>query len=156
MKEKDYKFALKYLEETSKGLLKLSKEKKFKLPFMIFRIQVLLNTNVDDILQQIPENFFNSISTAYNVDNIYFFVLPVYFEMIINTLKNLKPEIIETIGSGFLDKVENQFLMADLIMLYSNKAAKKGIVKIDATELEWKGEPAFSLELGKQKNESNK
>lgn len=39
-------------------------------------------------------------------------------------------------------------------MNYKNKKALKGIVKIDGTELEWKGEPAFTLEKS-QPNEKS-
>ncbi len=43
-------------------------------------------------------------------------------------------------------KSENQYLFVDFNMQYENKKALKGLIKIDATELEWKSEPAFTLE----------
>ena len=152
MKQKDYDFNLKFLEETSLGMLDLSKKKGFELPFRIYRIQIKLETNIHEILTQIRESFFDKISTAYNYDNIYFFVIPEEFNLVLETLKNLNPENIETIGAGFIDKIENQFLLVEFFMHYENKRTLRGIVKIDATELEWKGEPAFTLERGpKQK-----
>src|SRR3989338_9650318 len=102
MKQKDYDFNLKFLEETSLGMLNLSKKKGFELPFRIYRIQIRIDTNVHEILTQIEEAFFDKISTAYNYDNIYFFVVPEYFEFALETLKNLNPENIETIGAGFI------------------------------------------------------
>ena len=149
MKQKDYDFNLKFLEETSLGMLNLSKKKGFELPFRIYRIQIKLDTNVHEILTQIKESFFDKISTAYNYDNIYFFAVPEDFELVLETLKNLNPESIETIGAGFIDKIENQFLSVEFFMHYENKRSTKGIVKIDGVELEWKGEPAFTLEKGK-------
>lgn len=149
MKQKDYDFNLKFLEETSLGMLTLSKKKGFELPFRIYRIQIKLDTNVHEILTQIEESFFDKISTAYNYDNIYFFAVPEDFELVLETLKNLNPESIETIGAGFIDKMENQFLFVEFFMHYENKRSSRGIVKIDGVELEWKGEPAFILEKGK-------
>ena len=149
MKKEDYDFNLKFLEETSLGMFDLSKKKGFELPFRIYRIQIKLDTTVHEILTQIQESFFDKISTAYNYDNIYFFVVPEDFEIVLETLKNLNPENIETIGAGFIDKMENHFLLVEFFMHYENKKALKGIVKIDATELEWKGEPAFTLEKTK-------
>ena len=78
--------------------------------------------------------------------------MPEDFDLMIETLKNLNPEIIETIGAGFIEKIENQFILVDFIMQYENKKALKGIVKMDATELEWKGEPAFTLEKTNEKS----
>ena len=149
MKQKDYDFNLKFLEETSLGMLSLSKKKRFELPFRIYRIQIKPDTNIYEILTQIEESFFDKISTAYNYDNIYFFAVPEDFELVLETLKNLNPESIETIGAGFIDKIENQFLSVEFFMHYKNKRASRGIVKIDGIELEWKGEPAFILEKGK-------
>ena len=150
MKQKDYDFNLKFLEETSLGMLNLSKKRGFELPFRIYRIQIKLDTNVHEILAQIEESFFDNISTAYNYDNIYFFAVPEYFELVLETLKNLNPKSIETIGAGFIDKIENQFLFVEFFMHYENKKVLKSIIKIDGTELEWKGEPAFTLEKGKE------
>ena len=152
MKQKDYDFNLKFLEETSLGMLDLSKEKAFDLPFRIYRIQINLGTNVHEILTQIEESFFESISTAYNYDNIYFFVVPEDFKIMIETLKNLNSDIIETIGAGFIEKIENQFILVDFFMQYENKKALKGMIKLGATELEWKGEPAFTLEKTNEKS----
>ena len=149
MKKKDYQFILGFLEDTSNQMLKLSKEKAFDLPFRIYRIQIKIGANVHEILTQIEEKFFDSISTAYNYDNIYFFVVSEDFELMLETLKNLNPDSIETIGAGFIEKMENQFLLVEFIMQYENKKALKGIIKIDATELEWKGKPAFTLEKTK-------
>ena len=149
MKKKDYQFISVFLEDTSNQMLKLSKKKEFDLPFRIYRIQTKIGANVHEILIQIEEIFFESISTAYNYDNIYFFVVPEDFELMHETLKNLNPDIIETIGAGFIDKIENQYIFVDFIMQYENKKALKGIIKIDGTELEWKGEPAFILEKTK-------
>ena len=146
MKKEDYNFNLKFLEETSLGMLDLSKKKGFELPFRIYRIQIKLDSNIHEILTQIQESFFDKISTAYNYDNIYFFVVPEDFELVLETLKNLNPENIETIGAGFIDKIENQFLLVEFFMHYENKRTLRGIVKIDGAELEWKGEPAFNLE----------
>ncbi|MBS3096625.1 hypothetical protein J4480_04250 [Candidatus Woesearchaeota archaeon] len=150
MKQKDYDFNLKFLEETSLGMLSLSKKKRFELPFRIYRIQIKPDTNVYGILTQIQESFFDKISTSYNYDNIYFFAVPEDFELVLETLKNLNPESIETIGAGFIDKIENQFLSIEFFMHYKNKRASRGIVKIDGAKLEWKGEPAFTLEKGKE------
>ncbi len=150
MKQKDYDSNLKFIEETSLGMLNLSKEKGFELPFRIYRIQIKLGTNVHEILTQVQESFFDRVSTAYNYDNIYFFAVPEDFELVHEALTNLNPENIETIGSGFIDKIENQFLFVEFFMHYENKRAMKGIVKIDGTELEWKGEAAFILEKGKK------
>lgn len=154
MKEKDYKSILDFMEETSIGIKNLSKQKKFQLPFRIYRIQIKPNANVHEILVQIEESFFNNISTAYNYDNIYFFVVPEDFELIIETLKNINPEIIETTGAGFIEKIENQYILVEFFMHYENKKALKGIVKIDGTELEWKGEPAFTLEKSQPNDKS--
>ena len=150
MKQKDYDFNLKFLEETSLGMLNLSKKKRFELPFRIYRIQIRIDTNVHEILTQIEEAFFDKISTAYNYDNIYFFTVSEDFNLVLETLKNLNPESIETIGAGFIDKIENQFLLVEFFMHYENKRSTKGIVKIDGIELEWKGEPAFIVEKGKE------
>ena len=152
MKQKDYQFILEFLEDTSNQMLKLSKKKTFDLPFRIYRIQIKIGTNVHEILTQINESFFDNISTAYNYDNIYFFVVPKNFEIMIETLKNLNSDIIETIGAGFIEKIENQYLFVDFFMQYENKKALKGIIKMDATELEWKGEPAFTLEKTNEKS----
>ena len=76
--------------------------------------------------------------------------MPEDFELVLETLKNLNPESIETIGAGFIDKIENQFLSIEFFMHYKNKRASRGIVKIDGAKLEWKGEPAFTLEKGKE------
>ena len=146
MKQKDYEVSIKFLEETSMKMLDLSKKKRFELPFRIYRIKININENVHEIVTQIEESFFDKISTAYNYDNIYFFAVPEDFELLLETLDNLNPEIIETIGAGFIDKIENQFLFIEFFMHYENKRASRGIVKIDGTELEWKGEPAFILE----------
>ena len=59
MKQKDYDFNLKFLEETSLGMLSLSKKKRFELPFRIYRIQIKPDTNVYGILTQIQESFFD-------------------------------------------------------------------------------------------------
>ena len=82
MKQKDYDFNLKFLEETSLGMLSLSKKKGFELPFRIYRIQIKPDTNIYEILTRIREPFFDKISTAYNYDNIYFFAVPEDFQHI--------------------------------------------------------------------------
>src|SRR3989338_10329987 len=117
MKDKDYKSILGFIEETSIGIKDLSKQKKFQLPFRIYRIQIKPNTNVHEILVQIEESFFDNISTAYNYDNVYFFVVPEDFELIIETLKNINPEIIETIGAVFFEKIEIQNFLFNFFLI---------------------------------------
>ncbi len=144
MNQKDYNLAIKFFREWIDRIREEFKSEE--LPLMIFRIQITPNTKVENIINQIPEEFFEDIPLAYNYDNLYFFVLSKNLKLMLNMWKDIKPSIVEGTGTGFVEETNGEFLVCGFTMVYENKQATHGLTKIDALGLEWRGESIFTLE----------
>lgn len=146
-KQADYWLNLSFLKEVAFGLKEKFKE---ELPFLIIRIQTLEGENIDKLIEQFPEELFKDIGSAYNYDNLYFFVLPEYLKKLFSELDKINSEIIECIGQGFFEKTTEKDLCLDVCMFYEKKKARKGTVKVNIPELKWLSEPIFRLDEARE------
>jgi len=144
MNKKDYGIALGFIGDY---LSRLKKEFKSKMPFAVLRIQIKPDSKTNEITDKISGDIFSKIPAAYNYDNIYFFVLPEDIEEAISMLESIKPLNIETIGSGFIEETKGKSLVCNFAMMYENRRCLHGPVEIDGTELEWIGEPVFTIDI---------
>lgn len=129
---------------------KLKENFKKGLPFLVIRIQIKEKENINKLIEQFPKELFKSIGGAYNYDNLYFFVLPEYWEKLFEELDKINSEIIECTGQGFFEKTVKRDLILDMHMFYEKKKILTGKIKVNIPELKWLSEPIFRLDEARE------
>lgn len=150
MNKESYKVACKFVMESATSFVEEGKkefgEKKLEGGWFVFRVQTLHTSDIQKLIRSISETVFKKVGVAYNYDNLYFFPLFEEMGIVFQTLQKLEHILIETIGIGWLERTEREYMICNFTMIGDNRRAATGLVQINCLELKWLSEPIFTVE----------
>jgi len=150
MNNKSYRLARTFITESAADFIEEGTRefgsKELQGGWFIIRVQALPASSMQDLIGSIPGTVPGKMGTAYDPGNLYFFPLFEEMDIVSRVLRELDYMLIESIGIGWLERIDGKCMICNFTMIGDNKRGITGSVSINCLELKWLSEPVFTVE----------